>query len=63
MKLKTRKSTSKRIKLKKNILARKCAHRAHFLRRKSAKQRRNLSQIKTINLSDCKAIRLMLPYN
>lgn len=63
MKLKTRKSALKRIKSKKKILIRKCAHRAHFLRRKSAKQLRNLGQAKRIHSFDCKAIRLMLPYN
>lgn len=63
MKLKTRKSAFKRIKEKKNVLIRKCAHRAHFMRRKSKKQLRNLSQTKAISSSDFAAIRLMLPYN
>ena len=62
MKLKTRKSAFKRIKKKKNVFIRKCANRAHFLRRKSARQQRNLSQTKRIRFSDVKAIRHMLPY-
>lgn len=63
MKLKTRKSAAKRIKQKKNFFARKKAYRAHFLRRKSAKQLRGLSQASKIHISDSKAISLMLPYN
>lgn len=62
MKLKTRKSAAKRIKVKKNIFARKKAYKGHLLRRKTTKQLRILSQSAQIHKSDSKAISLMLPY-
>lgn len=63
MKLKTRKSASKRVKQKKGLFARKKAYKGHLLRRKSTKQLRALSQPAQIHASDIKAISRMIPYN
>ena len=62
MKLKTRKSAAKRIKSKKNVLARKNAYKGHLLKRKNSKRLRRLSEPNQIHVSDNKAFRLMLPY-
>jgi ribosomal protein L35 len=62
MKLKTRKAALKRVIQKKTHFARKCAGKAHFLRRKSAKQLRNLFKYSKIHISDLKTIQQMLPY-
>ena len=62
MKLKTRKSVSKRIKVKGTHYARKKAFRGHLLRRKSTKQLRALSQPAQIKDADVRAISRMLPY-
>jgi large subunit ribosomal protein L35 len=62
MKLKTKKAASKRIKVKKNILERKKAYKAHLLRRKNSKQLRRLSQAVKIHKADLNNFSLMLPY-
>lgn len=63
MKIKTRKSALKRIKQKKGFFARKGAYRAHFLRKKSARGLRLLSQSVRIHSSDKKAFSRMIPYS
>jgi large subunit ribosomal protein L35 len=63
MKLKTRKSAAKRIKPKKNLLARKKAYKSHLLKRKNAKRLRRLSEPSQIHASDSKTFSLMLPYS
>ena len=62
MKLKTRKSAAKRVKSKKNVLARKSAYKGHLLKRKNSKRLRRLSAPVQIHGSDTKAFQLMLPY-
>jgi large subunit ribosomal protein L35 len=62
MKLKTRKSAAKRIKVKKNCLSRKKAYKGHLLRKKNSKRIRRLSESTTIHKSDMKTFSLMLPY-
>lgn len=62
MKLKTRKSAAKRVKSKKNVLARKSAYKGHLLKRKNSKRLRRLSAPVQIHVSDTKAFTLMLPY-
>ena len=62
MKLKTRKSAAKRIKIKKNCFARKKAYKGHLLRRKNSKRLRILSQPTIISSSDFKTFSIMLPY-
>ena len=62
MKLKTRKSALKRVKPKKNFLARKSAFKGHLLRRKNSKRLRRLSEPIKINSSDKKTFLYMLPY-
>ena len=62
-KLKTRKAAIKRYKQtgSGNFL-RRHAFKGHLLMKKSNRQKRKLSQIISVNLSDCRAIKLMLPY-
>ena len=62
-KLKTRKSAVKRYKqtASGNFL-RRHAYKGHLLRKKSKTQKRRLSQTICTNISDNKAIKLMLPY-
>jgi len=62
MKLKTRKSASKRVKVKKNGLARKKAFKGHLLRRKNSKRLRRLSEPSQIHSSDSLAFARMIPY-
>lgn len=62
MKLKTRKSAAKRVKVKKNYLARKQAYKGHLLRRKTTKQLRSLSQPSKIHQADTHSFSIMLPY-
>jgi large subunit ribosomal protein L35 len=62
MKLKTRKSASKRVKKKKNCFARKKAYKGHLLRKKNSKRLRRLSESSQIHSSDVNAFQLMLPY-
>lgn len=63
MKLKTRKSAAKRVKVKKNIIARKNAYKGHLLRRKNAKRLRRLSGPSAVHVSDMANFSAMLPYN
>jgi large subunit ribosomal protein L35 len=62
MKLKTRKSAAKRVKIKKNCFSRKKAYKGHLLRRKNSKRLRRLSEASTIHVSDSKTFSFMLPY-
>ena len=62
MKLKTKKSVSKRIKNKNPIFIKKKANKSHLLRKKNSSQLRRLSESSLINIADIKAIKLMLPY-
>ena len=62
MKLKTRKSALKRIKAKKNGLARKSAYKGHLLRRKNSKRLRRLCEASQIHTSDKATFTKMLPY-
>lgn len=62
IKLKTRKSAIKRVKVKKTHFARKKAYKGHLLRRKDSKQLRTLSQPSKIHESDAKTFSLMIPY-
>jgi large subunit ribosomal protein L35 len=62
MKLKTRKSAVKRIKIKKNCLCRKKAYKGHLLRRKNSKRLRRLSEASVIHSSDFRTFSVMLPY-
>nr|YP_009545333.1 ribosomal protein L35 [Mallomonas splendens]AYO28487.1 ribosomal protein L35 [Mallomonas splendens] len=61
MKLKTRKSALKRIKIKKNCLERKKAYKAHLLRKKNSKRLRRLSETSFIHFSDIEVFKRMLP--
>jgi large subunit ribosomal protein L35 len=63
MKLKTRKSAAKRVKIKKNSFARKNAYKGHLLRRKNSKRLRRLSEASQIHSSDVNSFSAMLPYN
>jgi len=63
MKLKTRKSAAKRVKIKKNCFARKNAYKGHLLRRKNSKRLRRLSENTFIHSSDKSAFEKMLPYS
>jgi large subunit ribosomal protein L35 len=62
MKLKTRKSALKRIKVKKNCFSRKKAYKGHLLRKKNSKRLRRLSEASTIHFSDFNAFSRMIPY-
>jgi large subunit ribosomal protein L35 len=63
MKLKTKKSALKRIKIKKNGFERKKAYKAHLLRRKNSKRLRRLSESIQVLKSDLGSFSLMLPYS
>ncbi len=63
MKLKTRKSALKRVKIKKNIIARKKAYKSHLLSHKNSKRLRNLSGPAQVHKCDVAAFEKMLPYN
>jgi ribosomal protein L35 len=62
LKLKTRKSAAKRVKVKKNCICRKKAYRGHFLRRKNSKRLRRLSEAASVHDSDFKTFTKMLLY-
>jgi large subunit ribosomal protein L35 len=62
MKLKTRKSAAKRIKIKKNCLCRKKAYKGHLLRRKNSKRLRRLSEPSLVHAADVGVFSRMLPY-
>jgi large subunit ribosomal protein L35 len=62
-KLKTRKAASKRYKITGNDnFLRRHAFKGHLLMKKSNRQKRKLSQLVCVNVSDIGAIKLMLPY-
>lgn len=62
-KLKTRKAAAKRYKITgNNTFLRKHAYKGHLLMKKSNRQKRKLSQVIAVNLSNTNAIKLMLPY-
>jgi large subunit ribosomal protein L35 len=62
-KLKTRKAASKRYKVTgSNKFLRRHAFKGHLLMKKSNRQKRKLSQKICVNISDTRAIKLMLPY-
>ena len=62
-KLKTRKAAAKRYKKTGTGKFLLChAYKGHLLRKKSTAQKRRLSQTICTNISDNKAIKLMLPY-
>jgi large subunit ribosomal protein L35 len=62
-KLKTKKAAAKRFKITGagNFL-RRHAFKGHLLRKKSAKQKRKLSQFVCVNVSNTNSLKLMLPY-
>jgi large subunit ribosomal protein L35 len=62
MKLKTRKSAAKRIKIKKQFLCRKNAYKSHLLKSKNSKRLRRLSSPNVIHSSDLHSFSIMLPY-
>jgi ribosomal protein L35 len=62
MKLKTKKSVLKRIKVTKNFFFRKKAYKNHLLRKKTNKQFNRLSKLEKIYFSDFKKIYFMVPY-
>lgn len=61
MKLKTRKSALKRVKIKGSFLQRKKAYKGHLLRRKNSKRLRTLSQSSRIHSSDETTFAKMIP--
>ena len=62
-KLKTRKAAAKRYKVTGNDnFLRRHAFKGHLLMKKSNKQKRKLSQTICVNVTNIKAIKLMLPY-
>jgi large subunit ribosomal protein L35 len=63
MKLKTRKSAAKRIRVKKDFFCRKKAYKGHLLRRKNSKRLRRLSEPSVIHPSDEHSFARMLPYS
>jgi ribosomal protein L35 len=62
MKLKTRKSVLKRVKVKKKFFLRKKAYASHLLRKKNSKRLRRLSEASKIHFSDFHAFSKMIPY-
>lgn len=63
MKLKTKKSAAKRVKVKKNAIVRKKAYKGHLLGHKTSKRLRSLSSAAKVHKSDVGAFRKMLPYS
>nr|UHY41251.1 ribosomal protein L35 [Thalassionema frauenfeldii] len=64
LKLKTRKSASKRYKITGNkLFLRRHAYKGHLLMKKSNRQKRKLSQVVCVKNSDNAAIKLLLPYS
>jgi large subunit ribosomal protein L35 len=62
MKLKTRHSAAKRVKIKKKCFARKSVNTAHFMSKKSSQRVRRLSLLTKIHSADLHSFKLMLPY-
>lgn len=63
MKLRTRKSALKRVKIKKRVLLRKKAYKSHLLSHKNSKRLRNLNVSSQIHKADLSAFSKMLPYS
>jgi large subunit ribosomal protein L35 len=63
IKLKTRKSAAKRVKIKKNCIARKKAYKSHILKHKNSKRLRRLSSPALVHKSDLASFVLMIPYS
>lgn len=61
-KLKTRKSASKRVKIKKKIILRKKAFKSHLMSSKNSKRIRNLSKQVSVNYTDVSKFLRMNPY-
>ena len=62
-KLKTRKASIKRYKIKSpKTFLRNQAFKSHLLRKKSNRQKRKLSRTTFVSLRNIKALKLMLPY-
>lgn len=62
-KLKTRKAAAKRYKKTGNgNFLRRHAFKGHLLMKKSNRQKRKLSQVICVSLSDTRCIKVMLPY-
>jgi len=62
MKLKTRKSALKRIKIRKNSLFFKKSFKGHLLRKKNTKRKRRLSLVCEVSNSDISKFYKMIPY-
>ena len=62
MKLKTRKSAAKRVKVKKNCICRRKAYKGHLIRRKNSKRLRRLSEPSQVHPSDYGTFSRMLLY-
>lgn len=62
MKLRTRKSALKRVKIKKRVLLRKKAYKSHLLSHKSSKRLRGLKAASQVHQVDAPAFYKMLPY-
>jgi large subunit ribosomal protein L35 len=62
MKLRTRKSALKRVKIKKRVLLRKKAYKSHLLSHKNSKRLRNLNVASKVNKADLSTFYKMLPY-
>ena len=63
MKLRTRKSAAKRVKVKKRVLLRKKAYKSHLLGHKNSKRLRSLSSPSQIHQADIASFEKMLPYS
>lgn len=61
MKLKTKKSALKRVKVKASIFLRKKAYKSHLSRKKNSKRLRRLSATAAIHQVDRKAFSRMIP--
>ncbi len=61
-KLKTCKSASKRVKIKKKIILRKKAFKSHLMSSKNSKRIRNLSKQVSVNYTDVSKFLRMNPY-
>lgn len=64
MKLKTHKGLSKRVKITKTgKIKKRRAFRSHLLTKKSKKRKRKFAKMYTVNSSENKKIKKLLPYN
>ena len=63
MKLKTHKGLSKRVKITKGgKIKKRRAFRSHLLTKKSNKRKRKFAKTYTVNKSDAKTVKRLLPY-